>query len=44
MATHIYVTNDYARKEQIMDLQVSTNTIVHSVDQIQDKVIDVKDK
>jgi hypothetical protein len=44
MATHTFITNDYARKEQILDLQVSTNTIVRSVDQIQEKVIDVKDK
>jgi hypothetical protein len=44
MATQIYITNDYAKKEQIMDLQVSTNTIVHSVDQIQEKVIDCKEK
>jgi hypothetical protein len=44
MATHTFITNDYARKDQIMDLQVSTNTIVRSVDQIQEKVIDVKDK
>jgi hypothetical protein len=28
MATHTFVTNDYARKGQIVDLQVSTNTIV----------------
>jgi len=32
MATNIFVTNDYARKEQIYDLQVSTNTIVRAVD------------
>jgi predicted nucleic acid-binding Zn-ribbon protein len=44
MATHTFVTNDYARKGQIIDLQVSTNTIVHSVNEIQDKVTDVKDK
>jgi hypothetical protein len=44
MATHTFVTNDYARKGQIVDLQVSTNTIVHSVNQIQEKVTDVKDK
>jgi hypothetical protein len=34
MATHTFVTNDYARKGQIIDLQVSTNTIVHSVNEI----------
>jgi hypothetical protein len=28
MATHTFVTNDYARKGQFRDLQVSTNTIV----------------
>ena len=27
MATHTFVTNDYARKGNIRDLQVSTNTI-----------------
>jgi hypothetical protein len=27
-----------------MDLQVSTNTVVHSVNQIHEKVVDVKDK
>jgi hypothetical protein len=44
MATHTFVTNDYARKGQIVDLQVSTNTIVQSVDQIQEKVTEVKEK
>jgi hypothetical protein len=44
MATHTFVTNDYARKSQIVDLQVSTNTIVQSVNQIQEKVTDVKDR
>jgi len=44
MATHTFVTNDYAKKGQIIDLQISTNTIVHFVNQIQEKVIDVKDK
>jgi hypothetical protein len=42
MATHTFVTNDYARKGQIRDLQVSTNTIVQSINQINDKVVDVK--
>ena len=28
MTTHTFVTNDYARKGQIKDLQVSTNTVV----------------
>ena len=44
METHTFVTNDYARKGQIIDLQVSTNTIFHSVNQIQEKVTYVKDK
>jgi len=44
METHTFVTNGYARKGQIIDLQVSTNTIFHSVNQIQEKVTDVKDK
>jgi hypothetical protein len=44
MATHTFVTNDYARRGQIRDLQVSTNTVVQSVNEIQDKVTDVKEK
>ena len=31
MATHTFMTNDYARKGQIRDIKVSTNTIVQSV-------------
>jgi len=44
MATHTFVTNDYVRKGQIRDLQVSTNTIVQSINQINDKVVDVNEK
>jgi hypothetical protein len=44
MATQIYLTKDYVRQEQIMDLQVSTNTVVHSVNQIHENIVDVKDK
>jgi hypothetical protein len=38
MATHTFVTNDYARKGHIRDLQVSTNTIIQSINQINDRV------
>jgi hypothetical protein len=44
MATRTFVTNDYARKGQIKDLQVTTNTIVQSINQINDKVVDVQEK
>jgi len=44
MAMHTFVTNDYARKGHIRDLQVSTNTIVQSVNQINNKVADIHDK
>jgi hypothetical protein len=44
MATHTFVTNNYARKGHIRDLQVSTNTIVQSINQINDKVVDVQEK
>jgi hypothetical protein len=43
MATHTFVTNDYARKGQIRDLQVSTNTIVQSVNQLNSRVTDITD-
>jgi len=44
MATQIYLTKDYAKQEQIMDLQLSTNTVVHSVNQIHEKIVDVRNK
>jgi hypothetical protein len=44
MEMHTFVTNDYARRGQIRDLQVSTNTVVQSVNEIQDKVTNVKEK
>jgi archaellum component FlaC len=43
MATHTFVTNDYARKWHIRDLQVSTNTIAQSINQINDRVADIYD-
>jgi hypothetical protein len=43
MDTHTFVTNDYARKEHIIDLQVSTNTIVHSVNQLNSRVTYITD-
>jgi hypothetical protein len=44
MATHTFVTNDYARKGHIKDLQVSTNTIAQFVNQMNDKVADIYDR
>jgi hypothetical protein len=44
MATHTFVTNDYAKRGQKRDLQVSTNIVVQSVNEIQDKVTNVKEK
>jgi len=42
MATQVYLTKDHVKQEQIMDLQVSTNTVVHAVNQIHEKVVDVR--
>jgi hypothetical protein len=44
MATHTFVTNDYDRKGNIRDLQVSTNIITQSVNQINDRVADIYDR
>jgi hypothetical protein len=42
METHTFVTNDYARKTHIDQLQVSTNKIIYSVNQMQQKIYEVK--
>jgi len=43
MDTHTFVTNDYSRKGHIRDLQVSKNTIVQSVNQLNSRVTDITD-
>jgi hypothetical protein len=44
MATQVFSTTDQESQRHIMDLQVSTNTVVHSVNQIHEKVVNIQDK
>jgi tetrahydromethanopterin S-methyltransferase subunit G len=44
METQVYVPKNQVKPEQIYDLQVSTNTVVHSINQIHEKVVNIQDK